>query len=296
LVGGTTTAETDAGTYYGDGATVPFYINRWADWGLGQALYDDFKFFNTALSQQEVSSYYKLTLPPPPPITLPSIHWDFKTLYDNQTAAEFTNPYNIQLVDDKAVIDQAGPDYYLKANIPIELVSPFSKTLMFRFKSSTAFTNVVNFVFSTYEGDARDNYGIMIRVIYDNIQIEFGGKTDPKGRSNTLHSAYHPITGGYPIIYDNYCHMVVVLDHTNNFITTYINGVLNASTDALITGTTQEELDIGTFYGNGATTVPFFINKYATFGEGAGLYDDVKFFNSVLTQEEVTHYYNESIA
>ena len=115
------------------------------------------------------------------------------------------------------------------------------------------------------EGDDSDRNGIMIRVIYDNIQIEFGGKTDPKGRSNTLHSAYHPITGGYPIIYDNYCHMVVVLDHTNNFITTYINGVLNASPDALITGTTQEELDIGTFYGNGATTVPFFINKYATF-------------------------------
>jgi len=217
-------------------------------------------------------------------------------LYDNQTAAEFTNPYNVQIVDEKAVIDRAGPDYYLKANIPIELVSPFSKSLMFRFKSSTDFTNVVNFVFSTYEGDARDNYGIMIRVIYDNIQIEFGGKTDVKGRSNTLHSAYHAIAGGYPIIYDGYCHMVVVLDHTNNFVTSYINGVLNASTDALITGTTQEELDIGTFYGDGATTVPFYINKYATFGEGAALYDDFKFFNSALTQEEVTHYYNESIA
>jgi hypothetical protein len=63
-------------------------------------------------------------------------------LYDNQTAAEFTNPYNIQIVDEKAVIDRAGSDYYLKANIPIELVSPFSKSLMFRFKSSTDFTNV----------------------------------------------------------------------------------------------------------------------------------------------------------
>jgi hypothetical protein len=135
----------------------------------------------------------------------------------------------------------------------------------------------------------------MIRVIYDNIQVEFGGKTDPKGRTNILHGAYHAIAGGFPIIYDNYCHMVVVLDHTNNFITTYINGVLNASTDALITGTTQAELDIGTFYGNGATTVPFYINKWATYGEGTALYDDFRFFNSALTQEEVTHYYDESV-
>ena len=101
------------------------------------------------------------------------------------------------------------------------------------------------------------------RIFYDNIQIEFGGQNDPEGGANILHSAYHAITEGFPIIYDDYCHMVVVLDHTNNFITTYINGVLNASTDALITVTTQEELDIGKFYGNGATTVPFFINKYA---------------------------------
>jgi hypothetical protein len=237
------------------------------------------------------------TPPTPPPInpTIPTLHWDYETFYDNQNAVEFTNPFNIQLVDGKAVIDQAGPNYYLKANVPIELVSPFSKSLMFRFKSSTDFTNVINFVFSTYEGSGSDKYGIMIRVIYDNIQIEFGGQTDPEGRSNILHSAYHPITGSYPIIYDEYCHMVVVLDHTNNFVTSYINGVLNMSANALITGTSQTELDIGTFYGNGAT-VPFFINKWVTFGEGAALYDDFKFFNSVLTQEEVTHYYNESIA
>jgi hypothetical protein len=167
---------------------------------------------------------------------------------------------------------------------------------MFRFKSSTAFTNVVNFVFSTYEGDDSDRHGIMIRVIYDNIQIEFGGQNDPEGGANILHSAYHATAGGFPIIYDDYCHMVVVLDHTNNFITTYINGVLNASTDTIASGTTQAELDIGTFYGNETTLVPFYINKWATFGEGTALYDDFEFFNSALTQEEVTYYYNESIA
>jgi hypothetical protein len=183
-------------------------------------------------------------IPPPPPIdpTIATLNWDFKTFYDNNQAVVFENPFDIQIVDEKAVINRAGPDYYLKANIPIEIVSPFSKSFMFRFKASTAFTNVVNLVFSTCEADSRDRHGIMIRVIYDNIQIEFGGKTDPKGRANILHSAYHAIAGGFPIIYiiyDEYCHMVVVLDHTNNFITSYINGVLNASTNSLISGTTH---------------------------------------------------------
>jgi hypothetical protein len=40
----------------------------------------------------------------------------------------------------------------------------------------------------------------------------------------------------------------------------------------------------------------FLLTNMLLFGEGAGLYDDVKFFNSILTQEEVTHYYDESIA
>jgi hypothetical protein len=41
--------------------------------------------------------------------------------------------------------------------------------------------------------------------------------------------------------------------------------------------------------------VPFFINKYTTFGEFNGLYDDLKFFNQALTQEEITAYYDQSI-
>jgi hypothetical protein len=167
---------------------------------------------------------------------------------------------------------------------------------MFRFKSLSGFSNVVNFVFSTYEEESNLRHGIIIRVIYDNIQIAFHGKNNPEGRANILYSAYHATAGGFPIIYDEYCHMTVVLDSSNNFITSYINGVVNSSTDALTSRTTQAELDIGTFYGEGATTVPFFINKYATFGEGNALYDDFKYFNTALTQEEVTHYYDESIA
>ena len=137
------------------------YVNRFFTYSPSAPThYHKISVYDKVLTQQDVEDIYNgfqptPPLPPPPFVpTIPDIHWDFKTLYDNQTAAEFTNPYNIQIVDEKAVIDRAGPDYYLKANIPIELVSPFSKSLMFRFKSSTAFTNVVNFVFSTYEGDA----------------------------------------------------------------------------------------------------------------------------------------------
>jgi hypothetical protein len=73
--------------------------------------FDDFKFFNKALTQQDVSHYCYLSLPaptPPTPPTLPTLHWDFKTFYDSNRAVEFTNPFDIQIVDDKAIIDQTG--------------------------------------------------------------------------------------------------------------------------------------------------------------------------------------------
>jgi hypothetical protein len=185
LVGGTTTTETDAGTYYGPGTTVPFYINRWANWGLGQALYDDFKFFNTALSQQEVSHYYKLTIPPPiliappPPApinpTIPTLHWDYETFYDNQNAVEFTN-YNVDIVDGKAVMD-ASTDLLL-AFIPSVLVSKFSISLIFNFKALNS-GDPINFIFSTYTGIPTRRQGIMLRVIDGNIEFELHGKNGP---------------------------------------------------------------------------------------------------------------------
>jgi hypothetical protein len=183
----------------------------------------------------------------------------------------------------------------LKANIAVALVSKFKKTLMFRFKSLPYFNASINFAFSTYDGDSRSQNGFMIRIINSLIQVQFHGTNGVKGATNTLHNVYHAISGGTPVFFDNFVHMVVVLDHTDNFITSYINGVLNSSTNALVSGTTQTELDQGTFYGVGATTVPFYVNKWATFGEGNALWDDIKFFNNALTQEEVTHYYNESI-
>jgi hypothetical protein len=125
--------------------------------------------------------------------------------------------------------------------------------------------------------------------------VEFGGKTDPKGRTNILHGAYHAIAGGETVFYDNYVHLVVVLDHTNHYITTYINGIENASTMALRPDISQADIDIGTFFGNGTTLVPFYLNKYLTFGDGNALIDDFRFFNSAITVEEVTHYYHETL-
>jgi hypothetical protein len=151
----------------------------------GVMVYDDGD-VNNGSTRQFFTKKYDLSLPgfippgpppppPPPPLipTIPDMHWNFETFYDNINAVEFTNPFDIQIVDEKVVIDQAGPNYYLKANIPIELVSPFSKTLMFRFKSLRGFSEVVNFAFSTYEGDIRERHGILVRIIYDNI-LGFG--------------------------------------------------------------------------------------------------------------------------
>jgi hypothetical protein len=291
----------DQGTYYGAGATVPFFINKGSVWGDGNALYDDFKFFNKALTQEEVIHYYNLSLtnlPPPPPLVViePILHWDFETTWDNKQAVEFTNPYNIQLTYGKAVVNQLGPYYYLKANVPIELVSRFSKTLMFRFKSLPGFAGNTHFKFSTYEGNFYARNGINIDIVPSGIRAVFNGTNSiDHGGVRNLTGAVHAIPGGLSTLYDNFVHLVVVFDHTDFSITTYINGNINLSTIYVNADATQEEIDQGTYFGNGPT-VPFIINNINSYGDAMALYDDIKFFNSVLTQEEVTHYYNESIA
>jgi hypothetical protein len=291
----------DQGTYYGDGATVPFFINKGSVWGDGNALYDDFKFFNKALTQEEVSHYYNLSLPPiliaPPPLVViePILHWDFETTWDNKQAVEFTNPFNIQLTDGKAVINRTGNKYYLRGNVPIELVSRFSKSLMFRFKSLSGFAGNKHFQFSTYEGNFFLRNGMDVGIVENSVRVHFNGTNSSNGAVKNLTSATHAIPGGLSTIYDNFVHLVVVFDHTDFSITTYINGNLNLSTIYVNANATQAELDQGTYFGTGET-VPFFINKWTTDGDAMALYDDFKFFNTAITAEEVTHYYNESIA
>jgi len=115
----------------------------------------------------------------------------------------------------------------------------------------------VHFVFSTYEGIEANDYGFMVRIVSTNMYIRFHGTNNADGTKNTLHSVVQPINGAQSVINDEICHMTVVLDHTTNFITTYINGIRNASTNALVAGTTQTQLDDGTYYGSGET-VPFY--------------------------------------
>jgi DNA adenine methylase len=155
--------ELDQGTYWGDGATVPFYRNRWVNWGSRTGYYYDFKFFNTALSLREVSHYYNLSLPdipstppttPSTPPTLPTLHWDFKTFYDSNHAVEFTNPFEIDNLNGDMGTNQTGTRYFLIAEMPSNLVSKFSKTLMFRFKALSSIGllkgDAINFLFTTY--------------------------------------------------------------------------------------------------------------------------------------------------
>jgi hypothetical protein len=88
--------------------------------------------------------------------------------------------------------------------------------------------------------------------------------------------------------------MQLCYNFSTHFITTYVNGVLNASTYSLPFKVSQFLIDQGTYFG-GVANVPFYINKYTAFGDGTALYDDFKFFNQALTQEEITAYYDQSI-
>ena len=41
---------------------VPIYINRWVEGGVGLVELDDFKFFNQALTQEEITAYYEMSI------------------------------------------------------------------------------------------------------------------------------------------------------------------------------------------------------------------------------------------
>jgi hypothetical protein len=231
----------------------------------------------------------------PPPLVPAVLDWNFNgTLVDSIQGIEFQNDFGIVVTSEHAVIDQLGGSYFLKAMVPSELVSPFSKTLLFRFKSLEGFSQVTHFVFSTYEGDTRFRHGMMIRILNSNIQIAFQGRNNFKNEFRNLHNASHVIQQGLPVIFDNFVHLAVVLDFSTHFISTYINGVLNASTYSLASNVPEFITNQGTYFG-GVANVPFYINKYTVFGDGTALHDDFKFFNQALTQEEITAYYDQSI-
>jgi hypothetical protein len=166
---------------------------------------------------------------------------------------------------------------------------------MFRFKSIAGMDPNVDFVFSSFAGDVRFALGFAVRVFNGAIETTvYGGYNPSGGQTKPIYSALHPISGYPNVIFDEYVHMSVVIDTATGFITSYINGVQNGSTNAVTSGTTQAELDECEYHAD-VSFLPFFLNKHAEAGDGNALYDTVEYFDSAITQEDVTYYYNQTV-
>jgi hypothetical protein len=229
--------------------------------------------------------------------TQATLHWDFRDFIDIKQGITFVPipSDGIEIVDQKAVADLPGPLHYLRAFVPIGFVSKFSKSLMFRFKSIPGMDPNVDFVFSSFSGDVRFALGFAVRVFNGAIETTvYGGYNPTGGQTKPIYSALHPISRYPNVIFDEYVHMTVVINTATGFITTYINGVQNGSTNAVTSGTTQAELDECEYHA-GVSSLPFFLNKHADEGDGNALYDSVEYFNNAITQEDVTYHYNQSI-
>ena len=225
-----------------------------------------------------------------------TLSWDFRDFFDTKQGIEFVPipSDGVEIIDQKAVVDLPGPLHYLRGFVPVAFVSKFSKTLMFRFKSIAGMDPNVDFVFSTFSGDDRFALGFAIRVFNGAIETKVYGGYNPSG-TKQIYSALHPIPGYPSVIFNQYVHMCVVINTATGFITTYINGVQNGSTNAITSGTTQAELDAGEYHA-GVSFLPFFVNKAGDYGDGNALYDKIDYFDNVaLSQQDITYYYNESI-
>jgi hypothetical protein len=229
---------------------------------------------------------------------LPILHWDFENFLDKVYAIPLANPFGIVLSNGSAVVDQTGPDYYLEATLPVDLLSKGSKTLMFKFKSYPGLDTVTDFVISTYgQADPRFTTGFAIRIRNGEIVTSVSGLTTGSNFTKNIYLANHPIPGFPASIFDEFFHLTVVINHDTDVITSFINGVGNMSTAAINAGTaTAQEVAGGTYWGpSGTTTTPFYVNKFQSAGNGTGYYQNIKIFNSALTPSEVAYYYEQSI-
>jgi hypothetical protein len=227
---------------------------------------------------------------------LPILHWDFENFLDKQYAIPLANPFGIVLSNGSAVVDQTGPDYYLEATLPVDLLSKGSKTLMFKFKSYPGLDTVTDFVISTYgQADPRFTTGFAVRIRRGEIVTSVSGLTTGSNFTKDIYIANHPIPGFPASIFDEFFHLTVVINHDTDVITSFINGVGNMSTAAInAASATAQEVAAGTYWGPpGTTTTPFFVNKFNGAGNGTGYYDDIKIFNSALTPVEVQYYYDQ---
>jgi hypothetical protein len=228
---------------------------------------------------------------------LPILNWDFVNFLDKVYGIPFANPFGIVLSNGSAVVDQTGPDYYLEATLPVDLLSKYSKTFMFKFKSYAGLDTVTDFVVSTYGfADPRYTTGFSIRIRNGEIVVTVSGLiTGATNSTKDIYIANHPITGFPGVIFDEFAHITVVIDHDTDVITSYINGVGNRSTAAInAASATAQEVARGTYWGpSGTTTTPFYVNNFQDAGNGTGYYDDIKIFNSALTPVEVQYYYDQ---
>jgi hypothetical protein len=83
---------------------------------------------------------------------------------------------------------------------------------MFKFKALEGFHNAVDFSFSSILGDA-PNIGICFIIVGGSLGIRF------YGIDKILHEINHPLEGYPEILFDEFCHITIILDHTNNFMT-----------------------------------------------------------------------------
>jgi hypothetical protein len=214
-------------------------------------VYDDGN-INNGSTRQIFTKRYDLTLPdflpppappPPSPPLIPretDLWWNFETFYDNQNAVLFEN-YSADIVDGKAAIETLNG--FLLAQIPSAIISKFSISLIFNFKALNS-GDPINFIFSTYSSFSHRRQGTLLRVIDGNIEFELHGKNSPSPDflTNTLYSIYEPITGFPGVIFDEFCNLAITFDHTTDIIKTYINGVLNSETNALVGGSVDQAL------------------------------------------------------
>ena len=193
------------------------------------------------------------------------LHFDFQNnLYDNIQATKLSNIFNVDSSNGYLDFNRPG-NYFMIGDVPSEFCSKFSISLMFRFKARTiGAPNNIDFVFTTYAANDIRREGIMTRIVDGNIEVNlYGNLYPPLYPSNLMHTITVPIAGYPAVIFDEFCHMVFTFDHETHIIKTFINGVLNSSTYALVAGTSAADLAIGTFYG-GYGHVTLHINKWTT--------------------------------
>ena len=140
---------------------------------------------------------------------LPRLHWDFNNFLDRVYGIPFANPFGIVLSNGSAVVNQTGPDYYLEATLPVDLLSKYSKTFMFKFKSYPGLDTVTDFVVSTYGfADPRYITGFSIRIRNGEIVVTVSGLiTGATNSTKDIYLANHPITGFPGVIFDEFAHI-----------------------------------------------------------------------------------------